>query len=103
MQKILKIRDAAHLRFVESHKCLIKQKGLHCNRQSCAHHLTFLKNERGMSQKAGDDKTVSICWEHHSLLHRMGEKRFWLANGYSLEEIENIAKELWEKSHGMYN
>lgn len=50
-----------------------------------------------MSQKAGDERTVPICHIHHLELHRIGEKTFWVKYDFTLSQVEQIAKNLWEK------
>ena len=94
------IRSPKHLAFVRSKPCMIvNDERENCNRQARAHHLTFLKGERGMSQKVGDNWTVPICDGHHYDLHYIGEKFFWGVNGFTLDKITNYAIELWNESN----
>jgi hypothetical protein len=89
------IRSPRHLKYVRTLPCMITRTGENCNGTPVvAHHLTFIK-EGGMGQKVGDNWTVPLSHAHHQELHRIGEKTFWAKCGFTLEELETYAKELW--------
>jgi hypothetical protein len=95
--KTPKIRNKKHLAYIRSLDCIITANGEHCNGSPIhAHHLTILKNQRGIGQKVGDNFTLPLCSLHHDTLHRMGEKRFWQMWGI-IAELE--AARLWEKNN----
>ena len=71
------VRSEAHLKFVRSHACCITQDGENCNGLPVvAHHLTIVGG-RSMSKKPCDSDTLSLCFQHHSSLHFVGERTFW--------------------------
>jgi len=88
LQKSVRRRNKAHLRFVAAQPCLI------CRRQPCgAHHLKF-GQPRSLGSKVSDEFTVPLCREHHQQLHRHGNEVAWWAN-QQIVPIE-IARELWQ-------
>lgn len=87
-----RLRDKDHLQFVRQQPCLI------CGRQpSDPHHLRFAQ-PRAIGLKVSDEFTVPLCRGHHRQLHQAGNEVAWW------EDIEvnalEIAKGLWEESHG---
>lgn len=97
--KLPELRSEKHLAFVRSQDCLITSGNEHCNGfPVVAHHFTFLKGKRGISQKVGDDKTIPLCHFHHQSLHTIGEKSFWNVWHFGLFELEHLAAELCRKS-----
>lgn len=90
------IRSPKHLTFVRQQPCMIKYDGLNCNRESIAHHPTFLKGKRGMGQKVSDEYAIPICHFHHYNLHYIGEKFFWNGHDIGLDEVVNYGRELWD-------
>jgi len=94
------IRSPKHLKYVRSKPCMIKNdEGLNCNMEVVAHHTTFLKGKRGISQKVGDNYTIPICFSHHHNLHYIGEKLFWKMHDYELDQVLNYANTLWSESN----
>lgn len=63
------VRCAAHLKWVRSHRCIVP--GCQNTDIEAAHVRTGTNGGTGM--KPGDDWTVSLCVNHHALLHRWGE------------------------------
>ena len=66
-------RSAAHCNFVRQHGCSIPG----CvGRPIEVAHVRF-GSGAGMAQKPSDDRTVSLCREHHQVQHTIGEPAFW--------------------------
>jgi hypothetical protein len=87
IQKSIRKRNKAHLRFVASQPCLV------CQRAPCdAHHLKFAQ-ARSLGRKVSDEFTVPLCREHHQDLHRHGNELAWWAN-LQITPLP-IASELW--------
>jgi hypothetical protein len=87
-----RLRDKAHLRFVAAQPCLI------CGRQpSDPHHLRFAQ-PRALGLKVSDEFTVPLCRGHHRQLHQAGNEVAWW-DDLEVNALE-IAKGLWEESHG---
>jgi hypothetical protein len=87
IQKSIRKRNKAHLRFVASQPCLV------CQRIPCdAHHLKFAQ-ARSLGRKVSDEFTVPLCREHHQDLHRHGNELAWWAN-LQITPLP-IASELW--------
>lgn len=87
-----RLRDKAHLKFVASQPCLI------CGRQpSDPHHLRFAQ-PRALGLKVSDEFTVPLCRGHHRQLHQAGNEAAWWED-LDINALE-IAKGLWEESHG---
>lgn len=91
LQKLTRLRDKNHLRFVAGLACLV------CGRiPSDPHHIRFAQ-DRALGRKVSDEYTVPLCRTHHRELHRHGnEFRWWEAAG-----IDGIAaaRRLWEQTH----
>ena len=85
-------RDKAHLRFVASQPCLLCQRS-----PSDPHHLRFAQ-PRALGSKVSDEFTVPLCRAHHRQLHHSGNETAWW-HDMGIEPVE-IAKNLWEESHG---
>lgn len=65
-------RSQAHCNFVRSHACVL------CATETAievAH--VRLGSGAGIGQKPDDWRTVSLCRDHHSGQHRVGERTFW--------------------------
>jgi hypothetical protein len=87
-----RLRDMDHLQFVRSQPCLI------CGRQpSDPHHLRFAQ-PRAIGLKVSDEFTVPLCRGHHRQLHQAGNEAAWWED-LEVNALE-IAKGLWEESHG---
>jgi hypothetical protein len=87
IQKSIRKRNKAHLRFVASQPCLV------CQRIPCdAHHLKFAQ-ARSLGRKVSDEFTVPLCREHHQELHRHGNELAWWAN-LQIAPLP-VASELW--------
>jgi hypothetical protein len=87
IQKSIRKRNKAHLRFVASQPCLV------CQRAPCdAHHLKFAQ-ARSLGRKVSDEFTVPLCREHHQELHRHGNELAWWAN-LQITPLP-VASELW--------
>jgi len=81
---------------LREYPCMIKNcEGENCNLEAAGHHLSFVEKRGGMATKTCDSKQVPLCRLHHSSLHNTGEKTFWAKYGYSLEEVEQYADNLW--------
>jgi hypothetical protein len=88
IQKSIRKRNKAHLRFVASQPCLV------CQRAPCdAHHLKFAQ-ARSLGRKVSDEFTVPLCREHHQELHRHGNELAWWAN-LQITPLP-VASELWK-------
>jgi hypothetical protein len=88
IQKSIRKRNKAHLRFVASQPCLV------CQRIPCdAHHLKFAQ-ARSLGRKVSDEFTVPLCREHHQELHRHGNELAWWAN-LQITPLP-VASELWK-------
>ena len=94
LNKELRRRSKAHLRFVAAQPCLVCQRT-----PSDAHHLKFAQI-KALGRKVSDEFTVPLCREHHQDLHRQGNERSWWAN-VQIDAAET-AKQLWQTSpaHG---
>jgi hypothetical protein len=94
LNKELRRRSKAHLRFVGAQPCLLCQRT-----PSDAHHLKFAQT-KALGRKVSDEFTIPLCREHHQDLHRQGNERSWWAN-VQIDAVE-IAKQLWQASpaHG---
>jgi hypothetical protein len=92
IERTMRRREPAHLRFVASQPCLI------CGRTpSDAHHLKFAQ-PRALGRKVSDEFTVPLCRVHHRQLHHSGsEVRWWEAMVGDVDPLK-IAKGLWEES-----
>ena len=87
-----RLRNKAHLKFVASQPCLV------CGRQpSDPHHLRFAQ-PRAIGMKVSDEFTVPLCRGHHRQLHQAGNEVAWWED-LDINALE-IAKGLWEESHG---
>ena len=78
-QRRERVSDEAHLAFIRSLPCAVQNQG--CSSGIQAHHIRYAdlrygKRELGR-ERADDWHTVPLCWHHHDILHRSGEKKFW--------------------------
>ena len=89
-QKIRRVRDREHLKYVASLPCLI------CDRSpSQAHHILFAQ-PRAVGRKVSDEWVVPLCVAHHRSLHNDGnEESWWRTHG--IDPIE-IAERLWHEN-----
>lgn len=53
-----------------------------------------------MGEKVGDNWVVPLCHFMHMELHQMGEKAFWAKHWFSLDEVKEIAIDLWRETNG---
>jgi hypothetical protein len=53
-----------------------------------------------MAKKVGDNWVVPLSVGHHAELHRIGEKTFWAKYGFSLDEVKEIATNLYNQTIG---
>jgi hypothetical protein len=66
-------RSPAHLAFVRSHQCSVDG----CPAMPIeAAHVRF-GSGAGMGQKPDDWRAVSLCRDHHTRQHEVGERTFW--------------------------
>lgn len=85
-----KIRSQAHRDWVRSHRCAVPDcMGMPIE----VAHINTAAN-RGMSSKASDAFTVSLCRDHHAESHR-GERTFEARHGVDLMAL---AREFFERS-----
>lgn len=73
-------RSQAHCAFVRSHECCVP--GCDGRPIEVAHVRTG--SDAGMGRKPSDWFTVSLCRDHHSEQHRIGEGSFAKAHGIDL-------------------
>lgn len=66
-----RFRSPAHLRFVRDHACCVCGS---YERTEVAH--VRCGTDGGMGMKPGDYWTISLCADHHSEQHRIGEQSF---------------------------
>jgi hypothetical protein len=85
-----RLRSLAHRDWVRSHHCSVP--GCQLMPIEVAHVNTAAN--RGMSRKASDAFTVSLCREHHAESHR-GERTFEAKHGINLMDL---AREFFRKS-----
>jgi hypothetical protein len=85
-----RLRSPAHRDWVRSHHCSVP--GCQLMPIEVAHVNTAAN--RGMSRKASDAFTVSLCREHHAESHR-GERTFEAKHGINLMDL---AREFFRKS-----
>lgn len=86
-----KLRSPAHRAWVRQHRCCVP--GCQLMPIECAHVNTAANS--GMSRKASDAFTVSLCREHHSEAHRIGERSFERKHGIHLMVL---AEEFYRRS-----
>lgn len=79
-------RDPAYLRFVRSLPCSVCKRG----RSEAAH-----TGPHGIGQKASDYSTISLCPQHHRLLHAIGRAAFEQQFSISLSDVIEQVQELW--------
>lgn len=80
-------------------RCSITKEDKHCNGTPVfAHHLTLLKTESRMGGKAGDEWLVPLCALHHNALHFVGEKAFWIGWKWKLEDVVEMAVNIYLES-----
>ena len=87
----MKLRSKEYLAYVRSLPCTVTRKS-----HSVAHHITFVEGN-GMGTKVSDHYTVPLSPEEHALLHQMGEKRYWSEHEFDLEEVKQIALDIWRE------
>ncbi len=93
------IRSPKHLARLRKMDCMITKDGENCNQTPViGHHLTFLKGQRGISQKVGDNWCVNLCMLHHGNLHYIGEKTFWAFHDFTLDDVMEHAAMLWKET-----
>ena len=85
-----KLRSRAHCDWVRSHHCSVP--GCQLMPIEVAHVNTAAN--RGISRKASDAFTVSLCRDHHAESHR-GERTFEQRHGVDLMKL---AQEFYRKS-----
>jgi hypothetical protein len=76
-------RDAAYLRFVRSHQCVVCS----CWQGIEAAHT----GPKGLGQKSADRSVVPLCRKHHQAgtvsLHKLGPVKFEQRHGLNIAEI----------------
>jgi hypothetical protein len=91
LQKVLRLRDREHRKFVARQPCLI------CGRSpSDPHHLRFAQ-PRALGRRVSDEYTVPLCRVHHRELHRRGDEVGWW-NSVNVDPLP-LALKLWRKTH----
>ena len=81
--KSLRWRSPAHCSFVRSHQCCVPGCD---NRPIEVAHLRE-RSDGGMGRKPSDWFTISLCQDHHSEQHRIGESPFGKAHGIDLHGL----------------
>jgi len=76
-------RSQAHCNFVRSHECVVPQ----CDRRPIDVAHVRSGSDAGMGRKPSDWFTVSMCRDHHSEQHRIGEGPFERAHGIDLHAL----------------
>lgn len=79
----LRWRSTAHCNFVRSHECCVP--GCHERPIEVAHLREG--SDGGMGRKPSDWHTISLCRDHHSEQHRMGETPFAKRHGVDLHAL----------------
>lgn len=76
-------RSQAHCSFVRSHECCVPD----CTARPIE--VAHVRNgsDAGMSRKPSDWFTISLCRDHHSEQHRIGEASFAKAHGIDLHAM----------------
>jgi len=86
------IRCPAHLAFVRSHECAVKNE--FCSDRIEAAHVR-IGTDGGTSLKPSDCYTIALCSYHHRAQHQHGEATF--AHHYKIN-MKEIAADLWRRS-----
>lgn len=84
-------KSTAHRNFVGQNQCCVPG----CNGRPIE--VAHLRNgtDAGMGRKASDWFTISLCRDHHSEQHRIGEQSFQKAHGI---DMHALAAEFAQKS-----
>jgi hypothetical protein len=78
LQKPLRIRNKAHLRYVAGLPCMV------CWTKPCQAHHLLTAQPRAMGRKTGDQFVVPLCAPHHRMLHDVtgNERQFFADHGH---------------------
>lgn len=90
--KMKPIRDPKYLAFIRTLPCCACKTTLNI----VVHHF----GRRGISIKAGDDKTVPLCWNCHKIVHDRGRKEFEWGWSINFKEIADALYELYKGKAG---
>ena len=75
LQKPVRIRSKAHLKFVADLPCLV------CGAKPCQAHHLLTAQPRAMGKKTGDQWVVPLCGFHNRMLHDVvGDERQFFAD-----------------------
>jgi hypothetical protein len=77
-----RFRSPSHLKFVREHGCCVCGATV---RIEAAHVRTG--TDGGMGMKSGDYWVISLCAEHHSEQHRLGESPFEKKHGIDMKAL----------------
>ena len=103
MQKVIRLQAMTPKERRERFDLLSEMGCIICGQPPQIHHLIGNKY-RGLSQKAGDDKTIPLCMDHHTGhdgIHKMG-MRAWeeeFGTQEHLLEIVNIKIQMLKDIH----
>lgn len=86
-------KDRKHLAFIRKLPCIISGT----DQQIEAAHIRY-QTDGGTSLKPSDFWTVPLNTMVHKKQHNIGEKSFWEGNGYTLEEVKQLARDLYAVS-----
>jgi hypothetical protein len=94
-QKIVRLRDKEHRKFVKRQPCLV------CGRVPAdSHHLTFTQ-PRAFGHRVSDEFTVPVCRIHHRELHRSGDEIAWWQK-LNIDPLR-VALRLWQQTRPIVN
>ena len=86
------VRSKKHLEHLRGMPCML------CRAPGEAHHL-LRAGGKGMGMKAGDDKCVPLCHDHHMQLHGNGDERdFFELHGWEYEKVVHLAEVLYQQT-----
>jgi len=102
--------DKKHIEFIKSLPCIVcVAENERQYTQTVPHHLLRLSNnDRGMSQKARDRKTVPLCTKHHTgggyihtrfddFVHKTGDEIAYFER-HNILNVEDLADALYEST-----
>ena len=86
-----RIRSKKHIERVANMNCMF------CGAFPCyePHHIR--KGNMCMGKKPGDDMIIPTCHICHDRIHRAGEEKFFGKHGYTIIELKEYAKALWNR------
>lgn len=86
------IKDKKHLKWVASLPCVLTGRT-----EVQAAHIRE-GNQAGWGRKPSDDQVIPLFHEKHAEQHRTTESKFYAEHGYSLEQVKELARNLYKIS-----